>query len=214
MPGSRKGERRGAADPNHIRKTAAPPRLGNPKFKKGMAKVAGSGRKKGSLNKKPPPEGWAVPELVALINRRSVGPEKMQRDVEMYFLITGKRERMPREVLLSAMRYFEETAIDYAGVLRANLQAEAAAETAEARRVLGAAVADAEGRVDKYVAMAADVAMKAAPYLHPKLAALITAPGNDKSNATLLSMLMNDLDEAGKPARYIDHDPLEGKRDV
>ena len=60
--------------------------------------------------------------------------------------------------------------------------------------------------------MAADTAMKVAPYIHAKLAALITAPGNEKTNATLLSMLMRDLDEAGRQAKYIDHIPTDGAK--
>jgi hypothetical protein len=57
--------------------------------------------------------------------------------------------------------------------------------------------------------MAADVAFKVAPFVHPRLAALMSGNIGDKSDLTLFQMLMRDLDEAGKPARYIDHDASE-----
>jgi hypothetical protein len=193
MAGSRKGERRGAADPNHIRKTAAPAKARKPKPLGGVPKLGSVG-------------------LARIVNRPRVGPEQMERDVEAYFLISGKRERLPKDIMLSAARYFEETAIQYSRVLAANMQAAAQAVEPADRLVLEMAVRDAEGVVDKYVAMAADTAMKVAPYMHAKLAALITAPGNEKTNSSLLSMLMRDLDEAGKPARYIEHIPGEGAK--
>lgn len=194
MAGSRKGERRGAADPNHIRRTAAPAKQRKPKALGGVPKVGSAGG------------------LASIINRPRVGPAQMERDVEAYFLISGKRERLPKDIMLSAARYFEETAIQYSRVLAANMQAAAQAVEPADRLVLEMAVRDAEGVVDKYVAMAADTAMKVAPYMHAKLAALITAPGNEKTNSSLLSMLMRDLDEAGKPARYIEHIPGEGAK--
>ena len=194
MAGSRKGERRGAADPNHIRRTAAPAKQRKPKALGGVAKVGSAGG------------------LASIINRPRVGPAQMERDVEAYFLISGKRERLPKDIMLSAARYFEETAIQYARVMQANMVAAAQAQKVEDRVVLEMAVREAEGAVDKYVAMAADTAMKVAPYIHAKLAALITAPGNEKTNATLLSMLMRDLDEAGRQAKYIDHIPTDGAK--
>ena len=193
MAGSRKGERRGAADPNHIRKTAAPAKARKPKPLGGVPKLGSVG-------------------LARIVNRPRVGPEQMERDVEAYFLISGKRERLPKDIMLSAARYFEETAIQYARVMQANMVAAAQAQNVEDRVVLEMAVREAEGAVDKYVAMAADTAMKVAPYIHAKLAALITAPGNEKTNATLLSMLMRDLDEAGRQAKYIDHVPTDGAK--
>lgn len=193
MAGSRKGERRGAADPNHIRKTAAPAKARKPKPLGGVPKLGSVG-------------------LARMVNRPRVGPEQMERDVEAYFLISGKRERLPKDIMLSAARYFEETAIQYARVMQANMVAAAQAQKVEDRVVLEMAVREAEGAVDKYVAMAADTAMKVAPYIHAKLAALITAPGNEKTNATLLSMLMRDLDEAGRQAKYIDHVPTDGAK--
>jgi hypothetical protein len=200
MAGSKKGERRGGAKPGHIRKTVVPA------AKKPKSPKSKGGRPFGSKNK---PK--YDPALVALLNKRGHGGiERREREIEMYRVITGKSVRLPKEVMLDAMRYFENSAVEYSQVLQANLEAAAEAKTPEERIMLGEAVSQAEGQVDKYVAMAADVAFKAAPYLHPRLAAIITNPGGDKSSMTMLQMLMQDLDEAGKPARFIEHDPDEG----
>lgn len=196
MGGSRKGERRGGAKPGHVRKSAKPP----------PAATKRAGRPPGAKNK--PKLSPIDPEVALILNKRLSVATK-ERELEMYFTVTGRRERLPKEVLLSAMRYFEESAIEYSEVLRANLAAAAQAKGPEAQAILSAAISAAEGQVDKYVSMAADVAFKAAPFLHPRLAALITGSGGDRSAGSLFDMLMRDLDEAGKPARYIDHDANE-----
>lgn len=193
MSGSRKGERRGGARPGHIRKSAKPAVL--------VAKRK-AGRPPGARNK---PKYGPDPEVLLILNKRTSVAAK-EAELEMYFTVTGKRDRLPKDVLLSAMRYFEESAIEYSQVLQANIRAAGEAKGSEAQALLSAAVAGAEAQVDKYVSMAADVAFKAAPFVHPRLAALLTNPGGDKSAGTLLELLMRDLDEVGKPARYIDHD--------
>ncbi len=199
MSGSRKGERRGGAKPGHIRKSAVP-------TSPIAAAKRKAGRPPGARNK---PKLMAVdPEVAHLLNKH-ISVATKERELEMYFTVVGRRDRLPKEVLLSAMRYFEETAIEYSQVLRANLESAAAAKGPDAQALLNAAISAAEAQVDKYVAMAADVAFKAAPFVHPRLAAVITNPGGDKAAGTLLEQLMRDLDEAGKPARYIDHDSGE-----
>lgn len=198
MGGSRKGERRGGAKAGHIRKSAKPP-VPTPTLKR-LA-----GRPKGARNK---PKYGPDPEVLQILNKRTSVAAK-EAEVEMYFTVTGKRTRLPKDVLLSAMRYFEESAIEYSQVLQANIRAAGEAKGPEAQALMSAAVAGAEAQVDKYVSMAADVAFKAAPFIHPRLAALLTNPGGDKAAGTLLDLLMRDLDEAGKPARYIDHDADE-----
>lgn len=192
MPGSRKGERRGGAKPGHIRKTPKVPK-----------KPGKPGRPRGAPNK-----SKFDPELGVILNKRMPALAREQ-ELEMYFTVTGRRMRLPREVMLDAMRYFEETAIEYGEVLRANMQAAAGADSKEAREIYGKAVASAENLLRENLTMAVDVAYKVAPYLHPRLAAFITKPGDDSSPASMLALLMKDLDEAGRPARYIDHDANE-----
>lgn len=189
MPGSRKGERRGGANPNHVRKTAAPPKKRKP-------------------GQRGPDKTFVEPGLKNILVKRK-GATAMEREIKMYDMIVGRSTRLPKDVMMDAMRYFENSAIDYAEVLRENMRRAAEAETPEEHALLNAAVGAAENQVDKYLSMSVDVAFKLAPFLHPKLAAMMVAQGNDKNAETLFAMLMRDLDEANKPAGYIEHDPTE-----
>ena len=194
MPGSRKGERRGGAKP----------RLGRaPK----PGKVPGSGRRKGSGNK--PKKDAVVQAKVGEILNRHISAGRKEQALEAYLLATGHRMRLPKEVMLTAMRYFEETAIDWGEVLKANLIQSATASSPEARAIFDAAVEQAEVRLRENLLLATDTAYKVAPYVHPRLAALITNPGNEQNPLTAVAALFRELDEAGRPAHYIDHDPAE-----
>jgi len=192
MPGSKKGERRGGAKPGHIRKSAAPAKPRN----KG-------GRPRGSENK-----SKFHAEVGVILNRHKT-PLQKEQELEMYFAAVGKRMRLPREVMLDAMRYFEESGIEWGQVLQANMIASAGAKTVEERAVYESAVSAAEARMQQYLAMAVDVAYKAAPYVHPRLAAMITNPTAGESPLNAIGLLFKDLDEAGRPPKYIDHDPSE-----
>jgi len=200
LAGSRKGERRGGAKPKITRK---PP---NP------ARGFGSGKGKGSGKAGKPPgtvdKSKFLSDVGVILNKHRT-PLQKQDELEMYFLAVGKRMRLPKEVMLDAMRYLEEMAIDWGQVLQANMVGSAAAKTPEEQSVYEGAVAAAETRMREYLLMAVDVAYKAAPYIHPRLAAVITNPGSSESPLNAIAALFKDLDEAGKPARYIDHDSSE-----
>ena len=187
--GSKKGEHRGAA-------------------KRAIMKGAGK-------NPEGRPRSMKSPfnhEMREIINNAR-NSKDMERKVKDYFLITGKRMRMPRDVMIDAMRYFEETALDYHEVLQQNMELAAEAETPEQRAVFEQGVAYAEGRMRESLSLAVDVAYKAAPFCHPRLAAIVTNPGGDgKGPFNVLALLMQDLDEAGKAPRYIDHDANEPLR--
>lgn len=195
MPGSRKGERRGGAKPGRIRKDKLPV-PGGAIRKKG-------GRPKGSTNKS------RFSREIGVILDKQMTPLKREQALEMYFMAIGERMRLPKEVMLDAMRYFEETGISWAETVRANMPLLAAAKTQEDRDIFERAIEFAEARVREHILMAVDVAYKAAPYVHPRLAALITNPGSGDSPLNAVAMLFKDLDEAGRPARYIDHNPDE-----
>lgn len=192
MSGSKKGERRGGAKLGRRRS----PFVNGHKIKGGRPAGAKSAPR--------------IDHEVTKILNSHASPAERERKMETYFIVTGRRIRMPREVMLDAMRYFEETAIEYHDVLQANLDASAAADTPEAREVYETAVAVAENRMRENLSLAVDVAYKVAPFCHPRLAAIVTNPGADAKNPfNVLSLLMQDIDEAGKPARFIDHNPDE-----
>lgn len=196
MPGSKKGERRGGAKPGHIRKTPT---------KRGFG--TGGGRVKGTKNK--PKSDEQLRAHVSTILNRHIPVAQKEKELEYYFTAVGRRLRLPKDVMLDAMRYFEESAIEWGEVLRANMQQSAMARTPEQTAIFETAVSVAEMRMREYVAMAVDVAYKAAPYVHPRLAAVMTSPGDDKDPGSLISQLFRELDEAGRPGRYIDHDASE-----
>jgi len=193
MAGSRKGERRGGAKPGRRRSNANLLPGANGK----------QGRKKGVPNK-----SKFDPVLGVILNKQN-SPMQKEQEVEMYFLAVGKRMRLPKDVMLDAMRYFEETGIEWGEVVRANMMQSALAKTPEEQQIFEAAIAGAEQRMREYISMAVDVAYKAAPYVHPRLAAVITNPGSGDSPLNAVAALFKDLDEAGRPPRYIDHDPAE-----
>lgn len=194
MSGSRKGERRGGAKPGRTRKTAP----ASPKARK-----AKGGRPRGSEDKS------KFHAEVGVILDKHRTPLQKETELEMYFMAVGRRMRLPKAVMLDAMRYFEEMGIEWAEVARANLRKLAVAETEDERLLLERAIEFAETRVRENILMAVDVGYKAAPYVHPRLAALITNPGSGDSPLNAVAQLFKDLDEAGRAPRYIDHDPQE-----
>ena len=197
MPGSRKGERRGGAKPRIVR-TPRKPSVG-----RGFG--TGGGRAKGVKNK--PKTEEQMKARVNQILSRHIPVARKAEEIEHYFMAVGKRLRLPKEVMLDAMRFFEESAIEWGEVQRANLIQSAMATTAEERTVYEAAVATADLRMREYLTQAVDVAYKVAPYVHPRLAALITNPQDDRNPLNAVAMLFKELDEAGRPPAYIDHDP-------
>lgn len=199
MPGSRKGERRGGAKPRIVKA---------PKPSTGRGFGTGGGRAKGTKNKVKPDEQVRARVNEILASHRSV-PQK-EKAIEAYFLAVGRRNmRLPKEVMLDAMRYFEENAIEWGEVQHANMVKSATAKSGEERAIFEAAVAQADARMRESLMMAVDVAYKVAPYVHPRLAALITNPGNEQNPMNAVAALFRELDEAGKPPKYIDHDPAE-----
>lgn len=191
--GSKKGERRGGAKPKNERSP----------FVKGH-KLA-TGRPKGSKNA--PKHDVHVAEI---LNNAHISSAERERRIETYFAITGRRIRMPREVMLDAMRFFEDQAVDYHEIMTANMELAASAPTPEARAIYEQHVNAAEMKLTQSLGLAVDVAYKVAPFCHPRLAAIVTNPAGDAKNPlNVLALLMQDLDEAGKPPRFIDHQAAE-----
>jgi hypothetical protein len=198
MGGSKKGERRGGAKPRIVRK----PKIEGA-TKRGFG--TGGGRTVGTKNK--PKTEEQMKARVNQILSRHIPVARKAEEIEHYFMAVGKRLRLPKEVMLDAMRFFEESAIEWGEVQRANLIQSAMATTAEERVIYEEAVSVADMRMREYLTQAVDVAYKVAPYVHPRLAALITNPQDDKNPLSAVAMLFKELDEAGRPPQYIDHDP-------
>lgn len=206
MPGSRKGERRGGAKPSVLRVKKADKPAGSSAPKKPRAPQEQNGGRRYGSHSKP-----SFDPHVGVLLTKNRSPLKREQELEMYFLITGKRMRMPKEVMLDAMGYFEDRAVQHVQVAYANLEMAEQADTPEQRRVYNEAAMLEEARAREYLVTATDVAYKVAPFVHPRLSAIMTNPGANDSPMTLLATLMRELDEAGQPPRYIDHQANEGQ---
>lgn len=201
MPGSRKGERRGGAKPKIVRSPKPP----KPSTGRGFG--TGGGRAKGTPNKQKPEERTREEVSRILASHRPVAQkEKM---IEAYAIVTGAKVRMPKDVMLDAMRFFEENAMEWRDVEIANMERSAATQVPEARAVFESAVATAHARGRESLMLAVDVAYKVAPFVHPRLAAVMTDAGAGQNPMNAVAQLFRELDEAGRPAQYIDHDPVE-----
>lgn len=207
--GSKRGEKRGGAKPSVLRVKKADKSV-DPSTPKKPRKVPpphdnqNGGRRYGSHSKP-----TFDPQVGVLLTKHR-SPLKREQELEMYFMITGKRMRMPKEVMLDAMGYFEDRAVQHVQVAYANLEMAEQAETPEARQLYNEAAMLEEQRAREYLVTATDVAYKVAPFVHPRLSAIMTNPGANDSPTTLLATLMRELDEAGQPPRYIDHQAEEG----
>lgn len=193
MVGSRKGEKRGGAKGK--RHWTPNPDL----HKEGVR-----GNRKGAKNKPKVVIGQEVMKILASSAAVSSKEEKLER----YFVVTGKRMRLPKEVMLSAMAFFEDAAIEDVEIMQANLQLAGEAESEAEKEPFLKAADIAEGRVRANLTNAVDIAYKVAPYVHPRLSAIMTNPGSNDSPLNILGVLLRDLDEAGRPARYIDGEVL------
>ena len=196
MAGSRKGERRGGAKPGKRHWTPNPD-IGKPGHR---------GSRKDVKNK---PKVDIIDHDIAKIMNSRVPAVAKERALENYFMVTGKSDRMPKDIMFSASRHFEQTAVEYYDVMQANLASAALAETGEERQAYNRAAIEAESRVRDNLIVAVDVSYKVAPFCHPRLSAIMTNPGSTDSPLNILGVLLRDLDEAGRPARYIDHEPQD-----
>jgi hypothetical protein len=196
MSGSKKGEHRGGAKAGKVKRPYAHANL--------------KGHSGGVPGRKAKPIVEIGKEVMQILASRAETATKEQK-LEQYFLITGKRSRVPKEVMLCAMAFYEETAIEDVELMQANIECAGRAKSKEARDAFLHAAELFEARVRLNLTNAVDVAYKLAPYIHPRLSAIMTNPGTDGNQLNILQTLFKDLDEAGRPSRYIDHDPEETK---
>lgn len=136
-----------------------------------------------------------------------------EKERELYFLATGNRARLPKDVMAHAQTYFEETAFEWMQVYAANTRAAQQTDISPAQKLaFEQAAAVAETQIQKYLLMTVDVSFKLAPFIHPKFSAVVLAnPADTPINA--VQQLIKDIGARAAPrlARYIDidHDPAE-----
>jgi hypothetical protein len=164
MAGSRKGEHRGGA-----RKRGP----SDPRFdaKTGTIKPKG-GRPKGKLSGQ---------TLIA-----------GEREREMIEIITGRIEMMPKDVQLASMRTIYGLAQEYQARM---LYAMRTLPTPQLpQQVLDNTVDHCETKMVQYLMLASQVARDAAPFIHPRLAALAVTTDRH-SEGDLFDLLMKEIDQ-------------------
>lgn len=108
----------------------------------------------------------------------------------------GKAELsiLPREVMLAAMRQFFEMAMTaHAEVTR--LLAIPDDDDAKAEAV------GMEGKFEKYLVLAGDMAYKAAPYLHARLQAIHLSTPQDRAPASAIAELLKEINATMREPR-------------
>lgn len=182
--GSRKGERRGGAKGGE-RSIGRPPGTGGPNF---TPKLGVHGRKRGVAS-----------------------AMTIEREEKMRALV-GAIDLLPKDVMLSAMRYFSEVADQYRSVMNANLgQAAAVAADRAAAEQYERAAADAELTFRRYLMDACDIAYKVAPYCHARLMGMVNDPTANMAGTgfDMLRGILNEIAEHSRGSMLIEHQPEE-----
>jgi hypothetical protein len=169
MPGSRKGEKRGAAGRRRRQESDA---LG---IEKPHGKHA---RRPGRTH------------------------EEYYRDVVKFVNNETANQDEPREVMLEAMRYFQDQAREYLQmaqwlrrqVMNLRTQGELEANDLQLARV--------EAMVKDFYQTAVDVAYKCAPYVHSRFQAIAVHTSSNKGPIEMMGLILNEIDEAnrGRPS--------------
>lgn len=137
---------------------------------------------------------------------RGKGRLTEERENYMLTLITGNNGRntgmLPKEVMFEAMHYFLDLARTYGDLVRAN--AALVPETEDQRAQLDLLVTRYQNETDKYFIMAADVAFKAAPFYHAKLAAVAMLGTNDPNKQDTITDILKEIDRESR-AKTIEH---------
>lgn len=177
MAGSRKGEHRGGAKKKGPHEAKFDIKTGTIKPKRATAK------------------GSRVPIPTA------------ERQREMVEIITGKSELMPKDVQLATMRTIFALAMEYQGLMRMAIARYPMNGTPEQKADVNADVAAAERQMVQYLMLSSQVARDAAPFIHPRLAALaVTTDRNTEGD--LFDLLLKEIDQTPR-LRAIEHRPVE-----
>lgn len=139
----------------------------------------------------------------------------VQREENMRVLLNSGI--MPKDVMLSAMRYFQDAADQYRAVMQANLMeaVKFAGEPAKAEVYENAAAA-AEARFTYYLREACDVAYKVSPYCHARLMGVVNDPAalNQGTGYEIIFGILKEIEsEARSQPMVIEHQPQMAEED-
>lgn len=110
----------------------------------------------------------------------------------MIEIITGKRELMPKDIMLASMRTLYGLAEEYQAMM---LYAIRTPPENEAHKIkLDGTVAFCEGKMREYLLLSAQVARDAAPFVHARFAALAVTTDRN-TGEDLFDLLLREIDQ-------------------
>lgn len=107
------------------------------------------------------------------------------------------RDMTPREVMLNNMHYFMQGAFDWQDHLMTVVEMPVSEESAKAVEL-------AQGQIERYRNLASEDAYKVAPYIHPRLAAVMTSNTGENPH-DVVQALLDDIDARQRDQRVIEH---------
>lgn len=108
------------------------------------------------------------------------------------------RDMTPREVMLNNMHYFMQGAFDWQKYLMEAVEQPVTIESATE-------IERAQKEIERYRNLASEDAYKVAPYIHPRLAAIMAAGGDGQSQQGIVQALLDDIDARQRDPRVIEH---------
>lgn len=115
------------------------------------------------------------------------------------------RDMTPREVMLNNMHYFIQGAFDWQDHLMKVVDQPVTLESA-------AEIERAQTQIERYRNLASEDAYKVAPYIHPRLAAVLTSSDSGQNAQSIVEALLDDIDARQREPKVIEHQakPDEG----
>lgn len=106
----------------------------------------------------------------------------------------------PRDVMLDNMHYYMQGCFDWQGYLERALSADPATE--DSMKDVEAATV----QIERFRRLASDDAYKVAPYIHPRLAAVVVGGNAGESVLDIVQALLDDIDARQRDPRVIEHE--------
>lgn len=185
MAGSRKGERRGGA-------------------KMGDQRRGKPGPKGPHERRFDPATGTIKPKA-----GRGRGLMTEEREREMVEIITGKRDLLPKDVQLASMRTIFELAMEYQQIMKLALRRPIDLKNEQQRAQQDADVINAERQMVNYLMLSSQIARDAAPFIHPRLAALASQTDRN-TEGDLFDLLLEEINQTPR-LKVIEHRPAEAQ---
>jgi hypothetical protein len=129
--------------------------------------------------------------------------EQAKRLIHMH--VGDVRDMTPREVMLNNMHFFMQGAFDWQDHLVKVVDQPVTVESVKE-------IERAQREIERFRQLASDDAYKVAPYIHPRLAAVITNGNAGTSDMDVVTALLDDIDARQRDPRVIEHRAKDEER--